>query len=333
MIPCSRQILSRVVGLLTLVIHAATIVPSLDAQFETYEGAFVRTKSGTISILTVDGEKTFRLVKPNEDVPEMGVGVSTSISVRGTEKVPFLKPGMLVAFEAEQDKNNKSNVAIEQLDLIPKSSKVATLRELIAEIDAATGNSLYRFTAEVDQIDIGQSHLFVIVRNGRKSDRYEFLFDVDKTRVVYDLPDLKLAQVGEPVFVRCLPPRNRISIATEVRVTRSSAFPDEPAAQTDIAQQGLPTPDADDEPEMPIQVPGDDPQNSDVGPDNEFDFPEGQDPAKIDLGIPNNLLDDPDDDEPDKNADVVPKLPVPEEDFDDLPRPKKIKGRRWFKIN
>ncbi len=295
MILWSKQVLSKAIGVLTFVVVGATFVPSVEAQFDSYEGTFLQAKSGTVEISTPDGVKSFRMAKPNEILPEMPDGQGTSVSVQGIDNVSFLKPKMLVKFEAEQDKNNNSIVPIEELEVIASNSKTETSKQLIAEIDAATGNSFYRFISRVEHIDLDKSQLAVIVREGQKSDRFVFLIDTEKTRVKFNFTDLKLARPGDSIVVRCLPPRNGMSFATEVRVTRPSPFPEDPVAQADVVQQGQPAIDGNDQPDMLAEV---DPNNGDMAAD-----------------------------------DAIPNQAARDEDFDDPPRRKKIKGRRWYKIN
>lgn len=213
--------------------------------FDNYLGTFISAKGSSLKIATDEGEKTFRLVKPDEDLPEMGVGRGTAISVSGADTITFLKPAMTVTFETELDKNSHSSNPLERIDVIALSAKQDTSKEEITEIDPETGLGSYRFEARIQSVDLQRNRLGVLVRNGSKSERYELALDPKTTQVHYDLPDLSLAQPGESILVRCLPTNGEKLFATEVRVTRPNPFGEDPAEEGAAPQANV-------EPETPL---------------------------------------------------------------------------------
>ena len=228
--------------------------PSETLLFESFEGTFVSVKSTSLKIKTADGDKIFRLAKPGEDLQHFGAGRGTAISVSGIDRASFLKNSMTIRFVAELDNTGKSVKPLESIEVLSISDKLDTLKERISDADPQSGVASYRFTARIQLIDRGANRLRVFVRDGSKSERFDFLTDADKTRVSYDLPELSLAQPGESILVRCFPLPGENQVASEVRVTRPSPFADNPTLAAADAPKPLVDPSQTPENKNPNQT-------------------------------------------------------------------------------
>ncbi len=195
-------------------------------QFDSYEGTFISASKSILKIRTDEGDKVFQLAKPSDDLPPLGVGRGTAISISGDDRVSFLKSSMIIRFVAELDKTGPASKPLDSIEVLSIADKMDTLRERVSELDPKTGLASYRFTARIQSIDHQTKRLSVLVRPSNKFERFEFALDPENTRVSYDLPDLSLAQSGEAILVRCLPIPGDNQVASEVRVTRPSPFAD-----------------------------------------------------------------------------------------------------------
>ena len=329
--------------------------------FDSFEGTFVSANRSTLKIATGDGHRVFQLAKLGEDLPQLGVGRGTAISVSGVDRVSFLKLSMVVRFVAEFDKTGPTNKPLESIEVLALSDKLDTFREPISEPDPQTGLMSYRFTARIQSINLQTKRLGVIVRPRNKPERYEFELDPENTRVRYDLPELSLAQPGEETLVRCLPFPGEPQVASEVRVTRPSPFPDVTSndASDTAAEADNPNPLRDieglAEAADPASLDGDDPSmqnNPDEDPDAseipepdavlneaersddvvEFDFdaPAPSEPT-FDYGVLSALLGiDISNAKPEEHVEV----PVGPKKLERRPvRHKNPVGRGWYKIN
>ena len=265
--------------------------------FDNFEGTFVSSKQNSITIRTSDGDKVFRVAKSDEDLPQLGVGRGTAISVRGIEGTSFLKTGMTIRFVGELDKVGKSGKPLESIEVLSLSAKLETAKEQIPLPDPQSGLASYRITGRIHSIDHQSKRLAVTLRNGGKSDRYEFAIDLEKTRVIYDLPNLSLAQPGETVQVRCLPSSGANQIASEVRVTRPSPF----ANDVNQGEAGTSVPRSDGnppaDPDAPVQTAesdgsddGDEGMQKDPSADSETNEVEGTDSASKKAARPDDVV-------------------------------------------
>lgn len=222
-------------------LFAQTNRPS-SIMFDEYVGTLISARSNVLKIQTSDGEKHFRIVTGREDIPQLGVGRATAVSIQGVDRVSFLQTGMIVRLEASLDKNRKGISPVERVDVISLDARAPTNRERLSEEDPTTGVTVFRLTARIQSIDDDVKRLGLIARFANKSERYEVAVNSETTQVHYNLPDLSLAQEGENVLVRCPPVQSPTLIASEIRIERPSPFVDVAAAETP------------DEPQEPVEA-------------------------------------------------------------------------------
>jgi hypothetical protein len=305
-------------------------------QFDSFQGLFAGFSGTTLNLEMPDGLQSFRILRAGETVSVLGKTEGTSISVVGKVPVDFLKRGMTIRFDAEEDKQLRHQEAVESIQVLATSGRHAHSKEPMLEIDEATGTSLYRWTVQVEQLKSDQKALFVLLNEGSVSQRLSFPVDLEKTVVEYDLPDLRLAEPGDAVAVRALVVPVGKPMAVEVSIDRSqppagapglaadaggnppneAAAPPSDMAKVDKANE---TAEANETEEAAEPVEGEvfdfnDPNPAPVSPDS-VPMARGHDPA----------------DEPDRAAAIDwTNPPRPRYSF---PPPKADQLRLWYKIN